>query len=113
MSQVTCPECNSPLERYPKHDIPGAVTRYRCQNRHLIGFNVKTGKLVSVITPFEHEKICPEKYCGLPVHIVGDQISELKDGPGIVRLVDYICSKGHQSRRRVIILRKIKEAASN
>jgi len=113
MSQLTCPECNSPLERYPKQDIPGAVTRYRCQNRHLIGFNVKTGKLVSVITPFEHEKICSAKDCGQPVSVVGDQVSELQDGSGIVRLVDYVCPKGHQSRKRVIIQRKIKEAAAN
>lgn len=115
MSVTDCPECHSSLERYPKQDIPGATERYRCRNKHLIGVDVKTRRVTSIILPFEDLKTCPEKDCGLPVTKVSDQIGETRtkgaeDG-SLVRLVHYVCPRGHQSQKRQIIKRNIGEAS--
>jgi hypothetical protein len=57
--------------------------------------SVRTGKIASIITPFgEHLNTCEEPGCGLPVKIAGDVTSEMKNGEGIVRLVQYNAQLG-------------------
>jgi hypothetical protein len=118
LSVKECPECHGSLERYPKQDIPGAVERYRCVNSHLIGFNIKSQKVTSIILPFKHLEKCPKEGCGLPIgpaEVISDQTTPtrtngVEDGKGLVRLVYYQCSRGHQSSKRQFIQKKFPEA---
>ena len=90
-------------------DVPG-VEQYRCQNHHLVSFDVKFHRVIRVILPFEDLKTCPT--CGLPVAKIADQTTETRtngeeDGKGLVRLAYYVCEEGHQTPKRQIVQRNL------